>query len=48
MIILQICFFIGLILGVLAGIILFYTIFYEDMKAVDEFNKRQEHYKKWL
>lgn len=47
-IILQIAFFIGLICGIIAGLILFYTIFYEDMKAVEDFNKRQDHYRKWL
>lgn len=44
--ILEIVFFIGLLAGILAGIVLFYTIFYEDMKAVEEFNERQEKYKK--
>lgn len=44
----EIVFFLGLMLGVITGIILFYTIFYEDMHSVKEFNKRQEHYRKWL
>ena len=44
----QICFIIGLATGLLASSILFYIIFYEDIKAVKEFNERQEHYRRMI
>lgn len=44
--ILEIVFIIGLITGLVAGLILFYFLFREDLKALDEFNKRQEKYRK--
>lgn len=46
MILLEICFIIGLTAGLVGGLILFFIIFYDDMKAVSDFNKRQEDYKK--
>ena len=46
--ILEMIFSLGLITGIVAGLILFYFIFRDDFKAVDEFNRRQEDYKKRL
>ena len=46
--ILELCFLIGLAAGLTAGAILFLIIFYEDFKAVKEFNERQEQYKKGI
>ena len=45
---LQICFLIGLTTGIIASGILFYIIFYEDIKAVKEFNERQERYRRMI
>lgn len=46
--ILELIFLIGLTTGTVAGLILFYIIFREDMKAVEEFNERQERYKRMI
>ena len=44
--ILKLCFLIGLATGLCAGSIIFYIIFHSDIKAVKEFNERQEMYKR--
>ena len=46
--ILEIVFILGLTTGICASSILFYILFYEDMKAVKEFNRRQERYRKMI
>ena len=46
--ILEIVFILGLLTGIIASSILFYILFYEDMKAVKEFNNRQERYRKMI
>lgn len=46
--ILELVFIIGLILGLVAGLILFYLLFREDFKALDEFEERQEKYRKMI
>lgn len=46
--ILEIVFIIGLITGLSAGLILFYILDYEDRKAKDEFDERQENYKRMI
>ena len=46
--ILECVFILGLTTGTVAGLILFYIIFREDMKAVDEFNDRQKRYRKMI
>lgn len=38
----EICFILGLTTGLVAGSILFYFIFYEDIKEVKEFDERHE------
>jgi len=48
MIILDIVFLLGLTTGILTAVILFYIFYYEDIKAVKEFNERQEHYRKMI
>ena len=44
----ELVFIIGLITGLVAGLILFYILFREDFKALDEFNDRQERYRKMI
>ena len=44
--ILELTFILGLTTGIVAGLILFYFIFRDDFRAVEEFNKRQEDYKR--
>lgn len=44
--ILELVFIMGLTVGLVAGLILFYILFREDFKALDEFNKRQERYRR--
>ena len=46
--ILECVFILGLTTGLVAGLILFYIVFYEDMKAVKEFNERQERYRRMV
>ena len=46
--ILESVFLLGLITGLVAGLILFYIIFHDDFRAVEEFNQRQERYKKMI
>ena len=46
--ILELVFLLGLISGYVASLILFYLLFGEDLKALDEFEKRQESYKRML
>lgn len=41
-------FIIGLTTGMFASSVLFYIFYYEDIKAVREFNKRQEKYKRMI
>lgn len=44
--ILEIVFILGLITGLAAGLILFYILFGEDLRALDEFEKRQKRYRR--
>ena len=46
--ILESVFLLGLITGLVVGLILFYIIFRDDFRAVEEFNQRQERYKKMI
>ena len=46
--ILELTFILGLITGIVAGLILFYLIFRDDFRAVEEFNQRQERYRKMI
>ncbi|WP_458456192.1 hypothetical protein [Methanobrevibacter sp.] len=46
--ILEVTFILGLCTGVIAGLIVFYILFREDFKALDEFEERQEKYKKMI
>lgn len=46
--ILELVFILGLTTGLVASLILFYFIFYEDLKALDEFEKRMEKYKRMI
>lgn len=46
--ILELIFIFGLIIGVIAGLILFYILFHDDLKALDDFDERQERYKKMI
>ena len=46
--ILESVFLLGLITGLVAGLILFYIIFRDDFRAVEEFNQRQERYRKMI
>ena len=46
--ILELIFIFGLITGVIAGLILFYILFHDDLKALDDFDERQERYKKMI
>lgn len=46
--ILELTFLIGLTTGSIAGLILFYFIFWDDIKAAKEFNKRQNRYRKMI
>lgn len=42
----KIAFILGLITGMIACLILFYILYYNDIKAVRDFYKRQEDYKR--
>jgi len=44
----EVLFFIGVIIGIIAGILICYAILYKEIKAVKEFNKRQERYRKMI
>lgn len=44
----ELCFLIGVITGLCAGLILFYILYRDDLKALDEFEKRQERYRKMI
>ena len=46
--ILECVFILGLITGMFASLILFLIIYREDIKPKEEFNKRQEKYKKMI
>lgn len=46
--ILELVFLLGLTSGLSAGIILFYILFYDDIRAVKKFNERQEKYKRMI
>lgn len=46
--IMEIVFLLGLITGCLACLILFLIIYREDIKAVKEFDERQERYKRMI
>ena len=46
--IIEMVFLLGLTTGIFAGVILFFIIFYEEIKAVKEFNERQEKYRKMI
>ena len=46
--ILELIFISGLITGLLAGLILFYFLFHDDLKALDDFDERQEKYKRMI
>ena len=46
--ILELTFLIGLTTGSIAGLILFYILFHDDIKTVKEFNDRQERYRKLI
>lgn len=41
-------FFGGMATGICLGVLIFYIIFREDLKALNEFNKRQEKYKEMI
>lgn len=44
----QLAFLIGFGTGIFVCTVLFFIIFYEDIKAVREFNDRQEKYRKMI
>ena len=46
--ILELIFLTGLFTGLLAGLILFYFLFYDDLKALDDFDERQQRYRKMI
>ena len=46
--ILELVFLFGLIVGLLAALILFYFLFHDDLKALDDFDERQERYRKMI
>lgn len=46
--ILELVFIMGLTVGLVVGLILFYILFRDDLKALDEFNERQERYRKMI
>ena len=46
--ILELVFIMGLTTGLCAGLILFYFLFWDDFKALDEFRKRQEKYRRMI
>ena len=46
--ILEIIFLTGLFTGLVAGLILFYFLFHDDLKALDDFDERQERYRKMI
>lgn len=46
--ILELVFILGLTTGLVAGLILFYLLFGEDLKALDDFEERQQKYKKMI
>ena len=46
--ILEIVFILGLCTGLITGLILFYILFHDDLKALDEFEERQEKYRKMI
>ena len=45
---LELTFLIGLIVGLLTALILFYFLFHDDLKAADDFEERQERYRKMI
>lgn len=46
--ILELTFILGLTTGIVTGLILFYILFRDDLKAMDEFEERQERYRKMI
>lgn len=46
--ILETCFLLGLFTGLVAGLILFYILFHDDLKAADDFEERQKKYRKLI
>ena len=44
----EIFFLLGLITGLLAGLILFLIIYSDDLKALEEFEDRQERYRRMI
>lgn len=46
--ILKLTFILGLTTGIVTGLILFYILFRDDLKAMDEFEERQERYRKMI
>lgn len=46
--IIGIIFLLGLTTGLVAGLILFYILFHDDLKALDKFDKRQERYRRMI
>lgn len=46
--IIEFVFLLGLLTGLATGLILFYILFHEDLKALDEFEERQEKYKRMI
>lgn len=46
--ILESIFLLGLITGIIAGLILFYFLFHDDLKALDDFEERQNKYKRMI
>lgn len=46
--ILELIFLTGLCTGLLAGLILFYFLFHDDLRALDDFDERQERYRKMI
>lgn len=46
--ILEMVFILGLTTGLFTGLIVYLIIYREDVKAVKEFNKRQEKYRKMI
>lgn len=46
--ILELVFILGLITGMLASLILFSIIYYDEIKASKDFEERQEQYKRMI
>lgn len=46
--ILELTFLLGILVGDLSSFLIFYLLFRDDLKALDEFEKRQERYRKMI